>query len=362
MLQEHAERLLHLAGLAWPDGIPPEEIAIISGLGPDRVGLAAERLEMMLRYEREGGWQTAVAAGMSRANFFTLLRAWRKRRSLASIVPRVAPHASGSRYGTDLDAIIAEVVRADPEATRQTLTAAVEKRLQKGPAASTLAAKVNKAKTAFERQKYGGENGFGRLVVVDATPVAIGASKGSAKATAWAGFVHDVPTGLNVAVAASADARSATLVACSRAERRIRSLRDGGGGERARLEVHLRGSGWARLDRRETLVLRTGDDPPLIDVLLPTADRSEGSRIMNLIGHRYGPVTLKPRLRLSSDGDVGEVMPGYAIVDARIDAEASRRWDASVDAGLSSAVPKDDLSGSLRMLLRAERFVSPSDG
>lgn len=361
MLQEHAGRLLHLAGLAWPDGIPPEEIAIISGLGPDRVGLAAERLEMMLRYEREGGWQTAVAAGMSRANFFTLLRAWRKRRSLASIVPRVAPHASGSRYGADLDAIIAEVVRADPEATRQALTAAVEKRLQKGPAASTLAAKVNRAKTAFERQKYGGENGFGRLVVVDATPVAIGASKSSAKATAWAGFVHDVPTGLNVAVAAGADARSAILVACSRAERRIRGLRDRGG-ERVRLEVHLRGSGWTTLDLRQTLVFREGRSAPLIDVLLPTADRSEGSRIMNLIGHRYGPVTLKPRLRLSSDGDVGEVMPGYAIVDARIDAEASRKWDAAVDAGLSSAVPNDDLSGSLRMLLRAERFVSPSDG
>lgn len=346
---------------AWPSGVPIEERAIVADLNSARLEVAAKRLNTMLRYEQDGRWKDHVGPGLSRATFFSLLRAWRDRRSLASIVPRVAPHASGSRYGSNLAKVVAEVVENAPAKTRQALTGAVMAQLSKAPSESTLAGRVNRARAEQERQKHGGDDGFGRLVVVDASPVIMGTAGNGGISAAWAGFVYDVATGLTIAAGAAPDARSATLIACARAAKRISKL-PSGGELRADFEVYLRDGDWRRLLKEERITVRAGFNAPWIEVRRPTARRSLGSRIMNLVGHRYGPVTLKPRLPIAGKNKVFEEVSRIPIIDARIDAEAGRAWEKRIGEELVAAVRPDDLVAVLQMLLRAEDFVSPEDG
>lgn len=340
--------------MAWPDGVPDEEIAIVSALDHGRREVAAARLRAMLEYEREkSGWRPHVGPDLSRGMFFTLLRAWRARRSLASIVPRVRPHATWSRSGDEVKAVVKEVVKASPDGTRSDLAEKVRKRLSKPPAASTLAGLIDGAKAEHERRKLGGAKGFGAFVVVDASPVTmpVVGDGDAASAVAWAGFVVDVATGTTIAAAAATMPQSAIATASLRAADRLSAIRKGGEG-RPKVEVHLRGDARQLLLDGGRLTHHGSDDGVLMDVRYPTARRSERSRIATMIGRRFGPVTLRPRLDvpLADLRTAAQVMPRIEMIDARIDAEADRKFTEAVGNGLSMAVDVHRLVEALRVV------------
>ncbi len=340
--------------LAWPDGVPEEEVAIASALDPRRRELAASRLRAMLEYEQgDSGWRPHVGPDLSRGMFFTLLRAWRARRSLASIVPRVRPHGTWSRSGDEVKAVVKAVVKASPDGTRSDLAKAVRKRLSKPPAASTLAGLINAAKAEHERGKLGGGKGFGTCIVVDASPVTmpVAGKKDSVPAVAWAGFVVDVATGTVIAAAAATMPQSAIATASLRAADRLSGLEISGEG-RPRVEVHLRGDPNQRLLDGGRLTLHGSDDHARMDVRYPTGRRSERSRIATMIGRRFGPVTLRPRqeVPIADLRTATEVMARVEMIDARIDAEASRKFAEVVKGGLATSVDVQRLVDALRVV------------
>jgi hypothetical protein len=353
-VQVGADILLDLMTLAWPEGVPDEELAIVSGLDSKRRELAKSRLGAMLAYEREkSGWQPHVGPDLSRAMFFTLLRAWRKRRSLASIVPRVRPHSTWTQSGDDVRAIVKSVVAASPGATRSDLTKKVRKRLAEPPAASTLAGLIDAAKAEQERRSLGGAKGFGSLVVVDASPVTmpIAGDKDVELAMAWAGFVVDAATGTPIAAAAATLPHSAIATASRRAADRLAAVKVSGEA-RPKVEIYLRGEAKQRLLDGGRLKVHESNDGALMDVRYPTGRRSEGSRIATMMGRRFGPVTLSPRLEvpIADLRTAAEVMPRIEMIDARIDAEANRKFTEAVKDGSSMAIDVRRLVEALRVV------------
>lgn len=356
-----ADLLLNLMDSAWPEGVPEEEVAIASSLDPRRRELAASRLQAMLDYEqKKSGWRPHVGPDLSRGMFFTLLRAWRDRRSLASIVPRVRPHATWSHSSDEVQAIVKKVVKASPDGTRSDLAKAVRKRLSKPPAASTLAGLIDAAKAEHERGKLGGKKGFGTCVVVDASPVTmpVAGERDTDTAVAWAGFVVDVASGTAIAAAAATMPQSAIATASLRAADRLSALESSGEG-RPRVEVHLRGEADQVLLDGGRLTLHGSDDHAQMDVRYPSARRSERSRIATMIGRRFGPVTLRPRLEvpIADLRTADDIMPRVAMIDARIDAEASRAFSEAVTRGLATSVDVQQLVDALRVVPPEERPV-----
>jgi hypothetical protein len=160
---------------AWPDGVPPEEDAILVTLDPARREKAAVRLRALLRYEMSAkrGEARSLPSEMGRATFFELLRAWRKRRSLTSIVPRARPHGSSDRQTDDVLKAVKTVASSNPKASRRIVAELAAARLESPPALTTLEGVVDRVRVEAERASLGGPRGFGRRVVTDTCPVSM---------------------------------------------------------------------------------------------------------------------------------------------------------------------------------------------
>lgn len=334
---------------AWPSGVPLEERAIAAGFTNERLLMARRRLAALLRYEDEGGdWARASKeAELDRASFFEMLRTWREHRSLASIMPRVRPHGSGARRNEELERLVATAIEENRGASRRRIAEVAAERIGQPFAISTIEAVVDRVQAQRERDDLGAEDGFGRLVLVDTCPAMMPIPGHEEPTVAWTGFVLDVATGLVISAAAAENPFAAFSMACLRAADRIDQVPDGGR-EKPTFEVHLRGDTKSLLSE----TMRLHDLAPDIDLRPSSGSRSESSRVSAILGRRFGPVTLKLRLTVPTGGEPGDAdaLSGAEMMDARLDAEADRRWRSWRSADGSCAADRSTLASMLRKL------------
>ena len=342
------ENLVRLMQSAWPDGIPREEAAIAAGLDDDRATIAYDRLKALLAYESgDGHWtRRSREADLDRATFFALAGEWRATRSLASIVPHVRAYRTARRRREDLESLVREAIAAEPDGARRRLAELVRERMVKPAGLTTIEASVDAVRVDLERERLGGAEGFGRLVVVDTCPAQMRVgdpSEDADYAVAWGGFVVDVASGSVIASSAAGGHSEALRLACLRAAIRVEPMKADAAAA-PMIEVHIRGDAVSKL--RETARLTALG----ADVHAATGQRSESSRVTALIGRRFGPVTLKLRLDVPEPSQTTERngMPDAEMIDARIEAETRRLWERSSDEPPMPAVSPKKLARMLR--------------
>lgn len=303
----------------------------------------------MLAYESRGvgSSEPIEDADLDRASFYEILRAWRSHRSLASIMPRVRPHASGSKQDDGVILLVSDVVEKNPDAARRQLAEIASKRLKRPPSLSTIEAVVDKVRVQRERDGLGGEDGFGLLLLVDTCPASLRLVGWEQPLIAWTGFVVDVATGTVVASGAANGPFAASAIACLRAADRIGEL-SSGGEEKPKIEVHLRGDAVSLM--KETARL----DSLGIDVRPASGRRSEASRISAILSRRFGPTVLRLRMEVpaeAADSIGSDGLSAAGIIDARIDGEAERRWKAWRETGKVPAVNPAEVQATLREIV-----------
>ncbi len=336
---------------AWPSGVPREEAAIAAGLDDRHRLLARDRLRSLLAHEAgTADWQVAAGgAGLDRTSFFELAAAWRADRSLASIVPRVRAYRTTTRPRPAILEQVKVALKDEPDATRRRLAEIVRGRMTPPPGLTTIEGVIDEVRLDTERSELGGDAGFGRRVVVDVCPASmriLGVGDDAEHAVAWTGFVVDVATATVLAAAASCHSGEAMRVACLRAAIRVETFRSVSSAA-PKLEVHPEGDAVELLRETRRLVELGFDAHP------STGRRSVPSRVSALLSRRFGPVTLKARLEVPSEpaSAANSRMSDAEMMDARIDAEAERRWGRRVEDGLAPAVSTRRLAKALRAVV-----------
>ena len=78
-----------LLSSVWPNGVPPEELALLATLSADRRAKLIERLRALQEASLPGADLTAIAGklGLGRTAFFELRKNWARERSLKVVVP-----------------------------------------------------------------------------------------------------------------------------------------------------------------------------------------------------------------------------------------------------------------------------------
>lgn len=342
------EFLEELLEAAWPSGVPREEVAIATGLDDRHRLLARDRLRSLLAHEAgTADWQVAAGeAGLDRTSFFELAAAWRADRSLASVVPRVRAYRMSPRPHPEIRDQVMAALEEKPGATRRGLAEIVRRRMTPPPGLTTIEGVIDEVRLDLERDALDGDAGFGRRVVVDVCPGSmriLGTGDDAEQAIAWTGFVIDVATNTVLAAAASPHSAEATRVACLRAAIRVAALKSVSSAA-PKLEVHPEGDAMELL--RETgRLIELG-----FDVHPSTGRRSAPSRVSALLSRRFGPVTLKARLDVpkKSARASNDRMSDAEMMDARIDAEAERRWQRWITDAIAPAVSTRRLAKALR--------------
>lgn len=327
----------------WPDGVPQPEIALWQALSDESRSLVATRLRALASYERGGNYARRMReAGLSKPGFFALLRRWRARRSISSVVPRVkgvtianpidaitreerrsleamfrrdpttpvvvaveALKSTGSELSDNKsldraarrmrdEAAVRQAIRSVSNLSKDALVDKVRSSLLDPSSVSALRLIVEKVSAETEAGSIGGREGFGRRVFLGSVPAMRRASR-SLEGTPWAhvGLAIDVATRTILGSGASADALDSMRVAAINAAEFCETLQERPSvSGRPTLEVQVPGTGNALETMR---VLAAASAVAEVDEQAPSEGRKVAARITVLAGRRIGVLDLRPR-------------------------------------------------------------------
>lgn len=376
-------------GRAWPDGVPASEQALWDTLGEQARETVDLRIRALVSYESQGNaarrWREA---GMTRPGFFDLLRRWRSDRSIASLVPRVRgqktsnPAAAiseeeaaaitrliaadpamqvpvvvdavkselGEASDDDvlrravrrirIDAVVDRVVARMPDASKNRQVEEVRRVLADGTATSTLRTVVEAKRAAHDDRAVDREDGFGRRILIASLP-AVRRSSRTTDGRPWAhtALVVDVATRTVLGGGAAARAADAMAMAARDAADHLEAVvMETEGSEAPVFEIHVP----TDADAVEMLKARrrVGDG-----VVWEEADEASarviGTRLIEVVGRRFGTLDLRPRGVADEDDPKPEVVGGLL-------ADHLRRERAERPPVGRSAVALDTLVSGLR--------------
>lgn len=181
-----------------PDLKSPEDRALWGLLDEDSRTLARKRLQALAAHEASGDARTrAEEAGLSLNPFFIMLRRWRKEPGLEAVLPFMRGQARSPREldGPAVDAL-KRIAERTPGIGKEKLVIDASASMRSPPSANTMGLIADRVVAALERERLGGEKGFGRLVVAATCSARLRPAAGIERLpAAHAGFVVDVPTG-----------------------------------------------------------------------------------------------------------------------------------------------------------------------
>jgi transposase len=159
-----------LAGRLWPDGMPSTDRAIWLSLSPERRVIALRRASAIDLIETSGAKAADAAehAQISVPRFYSLVRAWKRNRSLADIVPHAAKRDRNTdRTSDEVRSAVRGLVETHPSLTQESIAKAASDRLDGAVSLSKLRRVVAQEKARRRRDRLGGDKGFGKEVLID---------------------------------------------------------------------------------------------------------------------------------------------------------------------------------------------------
>lgn len=361
------------------------EIAIWAVLDEAERQTATRRVTALQKFENEGDWaRRSLEADVSRPRFFSMLREWRKNRSLTSVVPLALgrrKRAAGASANTALRERARELlIRSDKlsggspddlspsdeeserELSRRKLIAELGRcREGAGRSEGLLGRVLDMERAALGRERLGGDAGLGRHLVLDASPMSVRAGKGETDITALTGYVIDEATTLILGHAVGTD----PIAVVQAAARAAAEFADCGldipvaGSEHPSFTIVLGGDVMAMMREVGRLAEPVRDMD--LSIVTDRRERAMGSRLMQILGLALGPLDFRPRATFYVPRVVGGGTPSASSwppdpirIVAALVANAVARHNAEVlSRGLVAAVPPGRIANDLRRLLEA---------
>ena len=280
-------------GRIWPDGLPPEEDALLASLPPERVELALRRLRAILEVENGSSVHAAAQAlGIDRPAFYRMRQRWSASRSMRSLAPfsARAPRRLGPAP-SHLDPSMVRRVLGSSAPNASAKEMAQELFSQSGGALSMDAA-VRLVRA--ERMRLSADprylaDRFGRVLLVDVSAISISVLSTEGVLPAVVAVVLDRASRLIIGHAV--ETVGASLTAQREAARIVGRL--------------FPMSGVSDCSPEFEVVLGYGEENAVLDIARRAVDagadvvlkgeRRCGVRMLSLIGHRLGRLRLRPR-------------------------------------------------------------------
>jgi hypothetical protein len=347
-----------LLAKAWTEGVPDIERAHWHALDNDGRAVVRTRLAAMLSYERDGNWlRRAAEAGLSRPRFFSMLKAWRSKRSLVSLVP-ASMGRTGKGAGGSVNAAVRQKVvhllRDEPTLSKEQIVSRIIAAFDDAPSATTLRHLVDTQRASLRQETLGGKAGLGRLVAIDSSPVVVRRKGDEGVIGAMVGMVIDQASSLVLGYAVRNTGSDTFRASAEDAGQKLASLCIATGGHRRpKFEVALRGDAMTNLRTTESLKRL----PYAIDVVTSRRDRPLGARLIETFGPKLGKLDVRPRaeLPIEIDSKAAETstMTNAEIIAALLKAQITEHNDVILKQGVSAAVPLDDLAAALMRIAAA---------
>ena len=370
MLQETPThfRLLddrELAEELWSARAIVREAALWAVLDEEQREEAIARIRALRSFEAEGNWATrAKEAGLSRPRFFSMLREWRARPSIASVLPQALGRV-GRTAGASADENVREhargLLKLHPDSTKEQLLVSLRGALSDGNGRSDalLRRVLEDERANLMRSGLGGMAGFGRHVLLDATPMTVRARAGEPGFSAMAGLVVDAATTvvLGRAVGGGTDDADACMwAAASAAAAAVPGLNlPVTADEEPSFEIVLGGDP-VKIMRQHARLAAT---PVRADVRTDRRARPRGARLLELLGPGLGHLDFRPRLTLPEPArtpgpafsiDAEAPPSAVEIVDVLLEGAIERHNARVLAGGAAAPVPPGRVADGLRAL------------
>jgi hypothetical protein len=339
----------------WPGEPPQEQLALWAGMSQAHRAKASKRLAAISAYEAAGSRNAADHVDpddLSLPRFYSILSAWRRDRSLLSLVPqarRRAPRAFVPPPG--IEAAAAKAVSDEPDSSLEAIAKTLRKRFSEQVSLSWTRKLVARARRDLERE-FAGATGFASRMIVDSTALPLplrpvdsdGASDAEDDdregAFEWAvtALVWDAATGyvLGRALGRAPADMALHAAAASDASARLRSMKSDADPQVEPVVVTT-----IPLDALETLRLLADLSSNGVEVV--HSARAPGSELMKAFDGRIGRLDFRPRF--AADAFVGRTSRAEALAKAgRIPmslAEARLMIDHEITAHNASVVTGD---------------------
>lgn len=356
----------------WPGEPPEDQLALWAGMSHAHRAKASKRLAAISAYEAGGSRNAADHVDpddLSLPRFYSILSAWRRDRSLLSLVPqarRRAPRAFVPPPG--IEAAAAQAVSDQPDSSLEAIAKTLRERFSEQVSLSWTRKLVARARRDFERELAGGATGFASRMIVDSTalplPLRPVGSDGASDAEAddregafeWAvtALVWDAATGYVLGRALDRAPADMALhaAAASDASARLRSMKSDADPQVEPVVVTT-----IPLDALETLRLLADLSSNGVEVV--HSARAPGSELMKAFDGRIGRLDFRPRF--AADAFVGRTTRAEALGKAgRIPmtlAEARLIIDHEITAH-NAAVITDDVKAAVMPAVAADRLDS----
>jgi hypothetical protein len=344
------------------------DAALWETLSIDDRAVAAARIVALCRYEKESDAATrARELGMAPTGFFKLLKRWRDRRSLASVLPQAAgrkrrPRVSGAN--DEVAAVVRSVVEAQPDRNRDAIVAEIRARLDDPPGVATVRALVDAERRARERDALGGDDGFGRRMLVASSPVVLQLGRRERAFAAIAGFVVDLATSRIIGSAVADSAIAAVREAAAGAADGLAAFTSHAGGpvDDPTYEIEIAGypiDMATEIRRLSKLPI----DASVVDVDFSVRTRS---RLVEVLGPALGLLSFRIRLgpneiqQINASLGRTELSP-ETVVERRLHLEIDRRAKEDfAGAPPVLAVDRGRLEVGLRLIAAQSGGSAPS--
>lgn len=364
--------------LAWPDGMPAEEHALLVTLDTDRRAIVVRRLAALLDVERglvdlTGG---AREAGVARTLFYNLRKAWRLRRSLRSLVPYakgpnpapsfVEPHKRegliARRQATERAAAVA-AIRADPAASSDEIASRIAEETGSELDRRTLVSLARQERRLLHFSPHLLRGVYGRSVLADVSALALLVESGGQAETAIAAMIVERSTGLVLGHAVGRR-RDGAVLQVSAASRAITFLYERGLDVPADVVVGMMlvvppGTG-ARIDR----LIERGVAALGSDAVIEKGRLRFGRRLAALIG-QPGSIGLRtmstvPRRNVTApEQPLRQAVLSVGEADALLGAELLRHNRSALDALRLAGFGREGASAGAMARLIAAVFDVP---
>ncbi|MCV0386158.1 MAG: hypothetical protein K5821_06960 [Nitrobacter sp.] len=159
-----------LAADLWGDEIPAGEHAAWLAMTLEKREIALRRSAAIASVlsSSASASEAALEAEVSLPRFYSLLRAWKRSRSLGAIVPHTKSRGRNrTQTPPEVESLAREFVSDHPSLTHEALAKAIVERLPGVVSLSKARRVVAKEKVRRNRLDLGGANGFGRQLLID---------------------------------------------------------------------------------------------------------------------------------------------------------------------------------------------------
>lgn len=352
-----------LAQELWKERALLREAALWAVLDEEQRRLVVARIKALRTFEFEGNWAArAKEADLSRPRFFSMLREFRLRPSIASVLPQAfgrIGRTAGASAGERVRSEARKLLDLHPDSTKEQLVALLRAALaeEDGRSDALLRRVLEDERATQLRSSFGGAAGFGRRVLLDASPMTVRARAGKPDFSAMAGLVVDVATTLVVGHAVGdggADAcmwSAASAAAAAMPGLALPVMAD----EDPSFEIVLGGEAMNIMREHAWLAAV----PVRADVRTDRRARPRGARLLELLGPGLGHLDFRPRLTLTEPAPSSPAFSMNAdappsaveIVDVLLEAAVDRHNAGILADGVAAAVPSDRVADGLRALL-----------